>query len=247
MTPKVGHYLYATCAGADYGRVQRVGRDENDCPVVDIELFELDAIAGAGDSRDDEGDAFGNHPLTSLRVLPPDAKVILVDVQYKETPHGIECNTPGDGCYRCEKSFWLNDEPASQAARDTARRDQLLEAAAGLETGASRMVVLPGIEPPPGPRQLGTIAIQMADDPDAPPDSLTLEAFTLGIFFDRQEKTARRIPEPWDAWLALSHEERTALRREAWARMRKVPGMPLVPVGSDARNAALFRREESVS
>jgi len=79
---------------------------------------------------------------------------------------------------------------------------------------------------------------QLPVDPDAPPDSLTLEAFTLGMWAvssanDPLGFGAGPAPEDiefsWDAWLALSHEERQELRREAWRLMRQVPGMPLVP------------------
>lgn len=232
MTPKVGHYLYATCAGADYGRVLRVGRDANGCPVVDIEVYELDAIAGANESgMDGEPGSFGFSALTSLRVLPSDAKVILVDVQYKPTERGIECNTPGDGCHRCEKCFWLKDEPAAltqfERSRD-ASRGYRCAARDALEP--ANLTEIPGV--------YVDIALKLPVDPDAPPDSLTLEAFTLGMWAaisanDPLGFGAGPAPEDiefsWDAWLALSSEERQDLRREAWRLLRQVPGMPLVP------------------
>lgn len=110
--PKVGDYLYATCAGEDYGQIIGVGKDANDIPTLDIEVYNPDDML----SYDDE-----INPLTRLE-LPPNTKVILRDVQWKHLQGWeafdedkswvtrIECYTPGNNCYRCTKAFSLSDK-----------------------------------------------------------------------------------------------------------------------------------------
>jgi len=112
--PEVGDYLYASCPGCDFGQIVGVGKDANDAPTIDIELYE------PGDLIWFEDNDFQN-PLTRLE-LPEGTKVILRDVQWK--PAGayegwdeakswvttITCFTPGNGCYRCTKLFSLSKE-----------------------------------------------------------------------------------------------------------------------------------------
>lgn len=112
--PEVDDYLYASCAGEDYGQILRVGKDPNGVPIIDIELYNPQDLIWFKDSD------FQN-PLTEIE-LPPDTKVILRDLQWK--PAGgyeswdeekswitlISCFTPGNGCYRCTKLFSLHKE-----------------------------------------------------------------------------------------------------------------------------------------
>jgi len=112
--PEAGDYLYASCAGCNYGQILRVGNDANGIPTIDIEIYCPNDLIWFEDSE------FQN-PLTHL-VLPNGTKVILRDVQWK--PAGgyegwdeaktwvtlISCFTPGNGCYRCTKLFSLSKE-----------------------------------------------------------------------------------------------------------------------------------------
>lgn len=110
--PKCGQYLYASCAGWDYGRILVVGQDTNGAPVIDIEVFHPDDLL----SCDDNG--FDQTGLEAIE-LPEGVNIILKRVQYK-LPEGADedwkpiiCNTPGNNCYRCTKLFTLSDTPCS--------------------------------------------------------------------------------------------------------------------------------------
>lgn len=119
IQPRVGHFLYASCAGEDYGQIVGVGKDDNGVTTIDIEVFNIQDII----SCDDEwsgNDQWSRSVLTTLE-LPPGTKVILRNVQWKYMSgyEGwddektwvtvIDCNTPGNNCYRCTKLFSLND------------------------------------------------------------------------------------------------------------------------------------------
>jgi len=112
--PKVGQYLYATCSAQDYGKILRVGKDENDVDCIDIEINHPDDLIIQDEN---DGVGFGSSPLTTIE-LPKDVKIILRNVQYKNLNYDwaycIECNTPGRGCYRCTKSFVVNDKPREE-------------------------------------------------------------------------------------------------------------------------------------
>ncbi len=113
VAPKVGQYLFSSCAGSDYGRIISVGNDANKRQTIDIEIF------GPNDLISCEGDNDPDSPqwpvLTTLEV-PEGVNLILRNVQWEikgATDFGtmIECNTPGNGCYRCTKLFTLQDHP----------------------------------------------------------------------------------------------------------------------------------------
>lgn len=110
-TPLVGQFLYATCKGEDYGKVVAVGVDGNNVPSIDIEIFDANDLLY--DNSDSQGEGYGTNSLAHLD-LPKDIVIILRSVQYKmldlDWAIGIECNTPGNGCYRCTKSFILQNE-----------------------------------------------------------------------------------------------------------------------------------------
>ena len=103
MNPQVGHKLWSSCAGDDYGTVVAVGHDENNTPTIDIELKSAsDAFWVEGETEE-----WPAPSLTQIE-LPPNVKVTLRHVHYKIVDEErIVCNTPGNGCYRCTKLFWL--------------------------------------------------------------------------------------------------------------------------------------------
>lgn len=107
MKPEVGHYLYATCAGEDYGRIIALGVDANGTPVMSIEVYNPDDLIIISDNDDS---AFSEPNLSSFK-LPEGTTMTIHDVQWKQNypdiPDHIECRTPGQGCYRCTKSFLL--------------------------------------------------------------------------------------------------------------------------------------------
>lgn len=111
--PKVGQYLYATCLGDDYGKIVAVGKDENGCDTIDIEIKDPNLIIDCRDSQEAEG--FGSNVLTTLEVTGG-AKLILKNVQWQNAKANwafmINCNTPGNLCSRCTKNFVVKDEPA---------------------------------------------------------------------------------------------------------------------------------------
>lgn len=106
-TPKIGQYLYATCADEDYGKILAVGKDENGVDCIDIEVFDPNNLLSFNDNKENP-----TNPLTRLEISEG-AKIILRDLQYKNSnavwAYIIECNTPGNNCYRCTKSFIVED------------------------------------------------------------------------------------------------------------------------------------------
>lgn len=114
--PEIGDYLYASCAGEDYGQVVGVGQDDNGIPTIDIEVFQHDDLIDFADYDDEEGAP----PVLTTLELPPGTKAILRNVQWKSAG-GYEgwdelktwitlivCRTPGNHCYRCTKLFSLS-------------------------------------------------------------------------------------------------------------------------------------------
>lgn len=113
LDPKPGQYLWASCAGDNYGRVIAVGVDGNGAPTIDIELKSVGDLISSED--DDE---WPNPDLTQAEV-PEGVKVILRNVQWRagfvsDGISTIHCRTPGNGCYRCTKFFWLYDHDRSE-------------------------------------------------------------------------------------------------------------------------------------
>lgn len=107
-TPKVGQYLWASCSAEDYGKIIAVGKDANDYDVIDIEVFNANDLIDC-----EENDSRFQNSITRLE-LPPNTTAILRDLQwlYLDEVDGVTrivCNTPGNGCYRCTKLFWLHD------------------------------------------------------------------------------------------------------------------------------------------
>lgn len=105
-TPREGQWLYASCAGETYGKVVRVGVDENGSAVLDIELQDPDVLADAPCMECDEDPC---EHVSLLRVeISPGAVITLRDVLWRSVGQGlIECRTPGNGCARCTKVFSL--------------------------------------------------------------------------------------------------------------------------------------------
>jgi len=113
VIPRVGQWLYSTCAAENYGQITRVGADANGAPVLDVRIADLEAL----NQYERRADGWAN-PLTRL-VVPAGTEVMLVDVQYRmqagPDPDGshlgtLEINGPVGGCYRCTRYFWLRDE-----------------------------------------------------------------------------------------------------------------------------------------
>ena len=241
MDPKVGQWLFSSCRAEDYGQITRVGLDSNGCQVVDILLAHPDedlSYTHDNDTSDPEKSpgGFGFSPLTVLRVEPSSAHLTLVDVQYKTMGGGIECNTPGKGCFWCIKYFSLNDEPTP--SRDPKPIAPDMDTAA---TSPMRDVpdvprrlagVLRATEPP-----LVDVTIRVVVDPDAPPDSWTVETFAMGLFYGN---VGRNVRSPV-AWFQAGPDARNKLRREAWAIMRVMGDIPLCPTGAGDRATLSYK------
>ena len=121
FVPRVGQRLWSTCAGWYYGEIISVGKDENGQPTIDIRVEHPDDIIWCGAAE--MGAALGpddwENPLTTLE-LPEGVKPILRDVLWRaKGVYGghetIECNTPGNGCYRCTKFFWIHEAGEKQS------------------------------------------------------------------------------------------------------------------------------------
>lgn len=104
---KAGLYLYATCAGEDYGKILTVGKDGNGHNVIDIEVNDPDNLISS--EQDDS--------LMTLE-LPQGVKAILRNVRYElrdaDWATLIICDTPANNCYKCTKLFVLNKEPSNK-------------------------------------------------------------------------------------------------------------------------------------
>lgn len=106
--PRVGQYLYASCSAEDYGKIIAIGKDGNGVNCIDIEVYNPDDLLSFNDENE-------SSPALTHIELPKGVRIILRNVQYKnqnwDWAYGIECNTPGNNCYRCTKSFIVKDEP----------------------------------------------------------------------------------------------------------------------------------------
>lgn len=100
---RVCQYLHSSCSAMDYGQIIAVGNDENGVDTIDILVRDVQDLIDC----DDEFAA--TSPLTRIEL--PLGQVILRDVQVQRTdrPDIIVCNTPGNGCFRCTKMFFVRD------------------------------------------------------------------------------------------------------------------------------------------
>jgi len=107
--PRVGLYLYASCAAEDYGQILALYNDDNGTPVMDIELYDLENLMDCGgDSADFP------HPVLSSLEVPLGTKVVLKGIQWRMIKGDfIECRTPGPNlCFRCAHGFNLHEQKA---------------------------------------------------------------------------------------------------------------------------------------
>ncbi len=107
--PKVGQYLYASCSAIWFGPITRVGKDDNDCDVIDFIVDDINEFITC--------DRWDDHDKNdrSLMMVDPCGPVKFVDVQWErhksdDGPMTILCNTPGDGCRRCTGLFMVTDK-----------------------------------------------------------------------------------------------------------------------------------------
>lgn len=126
--PKVGQWLYSTCSASDYGEVVAVYQDANGQEVIDVRVFDPQDLlqcpdnAGRDSHHRDRRSLDFELPWLVELVLPP-GEVLLKAVPWmpgRRTEDGkstIVCATPGNGCYRCHKLFWLEDEPSGSRDR----------------------------------------------------------------------------------------------------------------------------------
>jgi len=101
--PAVGQWLFSSCSAEYYGKILAVGKDANGADVIDIRMSNPNNLVSTEDDA----------ALTRID-LPTGVDVILRDVLWKSGGEdgSIVCDTPGSGCYRCTKLFWLRDTPA---------------------------------------------------------------------------------------------------------------------------------------
>lgn len=99
MKPKIGHLLFSSCRGEDFAKIIAVN-DDNTVDIQFLVVFEV-----SYDSGDDTDD------VVEMRYLPGS---ILANIPYEvgrlqhDPPHlNINLDTPGDGCYRCDKYFQI--------------------------------------------------------------------------------------------------------------------------------------------
>jgi len=110
---KPGSWLHASCSDEWY-EVTRVGKDGNGTDVIDVVVPDLNEFI--------ECDRFGDFQkgecMPSLMRVETAGPVKFVNLQWRPFPHPtmgdddrklIECNTPGDGCYRCTMLFSVHE------------------------------------------------------------------------------------------------------------------------------------------
>lgn len=102
--PSVGQYLHASCSDVDFGPILRVGKDDGDHDVIDLQVDDINEFIYCDRWEEDGGSS-------SLMRVEPKGPVIFRDLQYRMRGYTIECNTPGDGCGRCTSSFMIFDRP----------------------------------------------------------------------------------------------------------------------------------------
>jgi hypothetical protein len=179
------------------------------------------------------------------------AHIVLTEVQYEPgsilRENGGDCdiirlNTPGDGCFRCDKSFELRDcAEADHEMRGLPLAEQLRASseADAFQKHVTDLVL--GLKGSPKPKLLSTMTIKLPEDPDAPPPTYGVELFAMGMAVG-----GRARPEPvgaWEMWLSLGSNQRNELRRAAWRMMRQCgltqPAMVggTIPMSYEARAA----------
>lgn len=102
MKPRIGQHLWSSCAGENYGTIIAVGKDDNNTPIIDIEVADINNLVWIETETNEWPE-----PVLSHVELQPTTKIILRNLQYKIINEYIICNTPGNGCYRCTKLFTL--------------------------------------------------------------------------------------------------------------------------------------------
>lgn len=119
--PSAGQWLYATCSAEFYGEIVAVGADANGQPTIDIRIEHPDDLIDCESVELDEepGPGQWRNPLTTLE-LPQGVKPVLRHVLWRATGisgghQTVDCNTPGDGCYRCIKHFWVHSAEEHEA------------------------------------------------------------------------------------------------------------------------------------
>jgi hypothetical protein len=111
--PKVGQYLYSTCSASDYGYIVGRGKGEDGSDTIDI------LVTDPNDLLDDDLLESG----VSLSAL--EGSITLHSIKYtiEADPWGqedgpgfwVQCETPGEGCFRCRKLLRLRDTHAGDS------------------------------------------------------------------------------------------------------------------------------------
>jgi len=104
-----GALLFSSCAGAHFGRVLRVGKDDNGVDVIDVEVFDAnEAVHFELKCKE--------FPAVRPRVeLPEGVNMILRD-GYKWAANSLLVGTPVGGCFRCSQLFSVH-APGTEVTR----------------------------------------------------------------------------------------------------------------------------------
>ena len=98
-----GKWLYASCSAVSF-RILAVGKDANGNDCMTISGDDINEFI-------DDGEEIGSGE-PNLMYVEPEA-FILHDVPWKRVegwPDIVELRTPGTGCYRCTKSFFVKHD-----------------------------------------------------------------------------------------------------------------------------------------
>ena len=107
---KPGMWLHASCNDEWYGPILRVGVDANGAHVIDLPIPDINEFLDC----ERFGEFQKGECLPSL-MRAECGPVIFRDLQYKWPEQlfpdrlVVECNTPGNGCYRCTELFSVHE------------------------------------------------------------------------------------------------------------------------------------------
>jgi hypothetical protein len=116
MTNLNGKFLYSTCAGRTFGKIDSQYKDENNCDVIDVIINDINDILHFRSRSDGESEFDAHLTQADINCDSGNPTVVLKRVGYilSKTLDGhslnIKINTPDGGCFRCSQCFLIEDD-----------------------------------------------------------------------------------------------------------------------------------------
>lgn len=119
--PKVGQFLHSTCSASDYGRIIARGKyqdDENEQEYDTIDILINDPNDLIDSSFVEQGMQVQVYVKESLALCSVRYSIKSTETDPWDATDApgiwIQCDTPGNGCFRCKKLFRLRDAQGTE-------------------------------------------------------------------------------------------------------------------------------------